>query len=77
MGVPDTATIVQLGNNKGFVKLSESTLVSLIESPVEQTKLTLGRLACVKDVGVPLEITSNCDPQVLHTVQAWDRGGVD
>ena len=52
-------------------------LVSLVESPVEQTKLTLGRLACVKDMGIPLDITTNCDPQVLHTVRAWERGGVD
>ena len=77
MGVPDTDTVVQLGYNKGLVKLSESTLVSLMESPVEQTGLTLGRLASVENVGVPLKITSDRDPQVLHTVQAWDLDGVD
>lgn len=77
MGVPDTATIVQLGYNKGLVKLSESTLVSLVESPVEQIQLTFDRLACVKNVGVLLKITSNCDPKVLHTVRALDQGGVD
>ena len=77
MGIPDTATVVKLGENKGLIQVSKSFLVSLMKIPVKQAKLLFGRFTCRSNMCIPLQIAGDGNAEVLDGVDQRDENGID